>query len=167
MSWRTLTRGHSWSLVPRGHSWSLVCTFRYNRVQHLHEQTAFVTIIFKTLLLIRLTRILSYTSQARKQQIPKLSPVQTADDNTTHTKDLITWVGLASSAKVTFIPLFYEKGQPGGTIFIIQRLDTLRLSSVLPAVLFLAGFVRRTARQAWLLGKFPPEIPVSQYWDPS
>ena len=66
------------SLVPRGHSWSLVCTFKYNRVQHLHEQTAFLAIIFKTLGLIRLTRILSYTNQARKQQIPKLSPVQTA-----------------------------------------------------------------------------------------
>ena len=66
------------SLVPRGHSWSLVCTFKYNQVQHLHEQTAFLAIIFKTLGLIRLTRILSYTNQARKQQIPKLSPVQTA-----------------------------------------------------------------------------------------
>ena len=30
-------------------------------------------------------------------------------------------------------------------------------------VLFLAWFIRRAARQAWLRGKFPPRIPASQY----
>ena len=60
-----MANSHSFSLVPRGHSWSPVCTIRYNRVQHLHEQTAFLTIIFKTLRLIRLTRILSYEPGAK------------------------------------------------------------------------------------------------------
>ena len=76
---RVLANSYSWSLVPRGHSsWSLVCSFRYIRVQHFHEQTAFVSVIFKTLGLIRLTRILSHTNQAQRQQIPKLLRVQTA-----------------------------------------------------------------------------------------
>ena len=32
----------------------------------------------------------------------------------------------------------------------------MRMNSVLPAVLILAWFIRRAARQAWLLEKFPP-----------
>ena len=44
--------------------------------------------------------------------------------------------------------------------------EAIRMNSVLPAVLFLAWFIRRAARQVWLLGKFPPVIPASQYWDP-
>ena len=40
-------------------------------------------------------------------------------------------------------------------------------NSVLPAVPFLAWFIRRAARQVWLLRKFPPGMPASQYWDPS
>ena len=59
--------------MANSHSWSLVCTFRYNRVQHLHEQTAFVTIIFKTLRLIRLTRILSYEPGAKAANSKALS----------------------------------------------------------------------------------------------
>ena len=70
--------------MANSHSWSLMCTSRYNRVQHFHEQTALVTVIFKTLGLIRLTRILSYTNQKRKQQIPKLSRVQTAWQYNSH-----------------------------------------------------------------------------------
>ena len=52
-------------------------------------------------------------------------------DNTTHSKGLITWAELA------FIPVLYEKSQPGAAIFI-ERLEATRISSVLPAVLFLA-----------------------------
>ena len=44
--------------------------------------------------------------------------------------------------------------------------EAMFMRSVLPAVLFLAWFIRRAARQPWLLGKFPPVIPASQYWDP-
>ena len=74
-----LANSYSWSPVPRGHSsWSLVCSFRYIRVQHFHEQTAFVSVIFKSLGSIRLIRILSHTNQAQRQQIPKLLRVQTA-----------------------------------------------------------------------------------------
>ena len=45
-------------------------------------------------------------------------------DYTTHIRDLIRWAGLArfvgpaSSAKVTFIPVLHEKGLPGAAIFI-------------------------------------------------
>ena len=59
-------------------------------------------------------------------------------DNTTHSKGLITWAG-----------------------------EAMRMSSVLLTVLFLTWFICRAARQAWLLGKFPPGIPASLYWDPS
>ena len=45
----------------------------------------------------------------------------------------------------------FEKGWPGAAIFI-QRLEAMRMNSVLTAVLFLAWFIRRAARQAWLLG---------------
>ena len=55
-------------------------------------------------------------------------------DNTTHSKGLITWAG-----------------------------ETKRMNIVLPAILFLARFIPRVARQAWLLGKCPPGIPASQY----
>ena len=85
-------------------------------------------------------------------------------DKTTHSERLITWVGLGwfvaldSSAKVTFIPVLHEKG---------QQLEAMRTSSVLAAVLFLTWFIRRAAWQARLLGKFPPRVPGSQYWDPS
>ena len=34
----------------------------------------------------------------------------------------------------------------------------MRMNRVLPAVLFLAWLIRRAARQAWLLEKFPPAI---------
>ena len=89
--------------------------------------------IFKTLGLIRLSRILSYKTKAAnfKAFTCKLR------DNTTHSKGLITWAG-----------------------------EAIRMRSVLPAVLFLSWFIRRAARQPWLLGKFPPVIPASQYWDP-
>ena len=53
-------------------------------------------------------------------------------NNTTYNKGLITWTGLASSAEVTFIPVLLEKGQPGAAIFI-ERLEAMRMSSVLPA----------------------------------
>ena len=59
-------------------------------------------------------------------------------DNTTHSKGLITWAR-----------------------------EAMHMNSLLPAVLFLSRFIRRAARQAWLLRKFPPGIPASQYWDPS
>ena len=35
------------------------------------------------------------------------------------------------------------------------NLEAVCMSSVLPADLFLAWFIRRAARQAWLHGKFP------------
>ena len=37
----------------------------------------------------------------------------------------------------------------------------MRMNRVLPAVLFLAWLIRRAARQAWLLEKFPPAIPAN------
>ena len=45
-------------------------------------------------------------------------------DYTTHSRDLVRWAGLArfvgpaSSAEVTFIPVLHEKGLPGAAIFI-------------------------------------------------
>ena len=54
-------------------------------------------------------------------------------DNTTHSKGLITWGG-----------------------------EAMRMNIVLPAVLFLTWFIRQAARQAWLLGKFPPGMPDNQ-----
>ena len=42
---------------------------------------------------------------------------------------------------------------------------TERISSVLPAVLCLAWFICRAARQALLLEKFPAGIPESRNWD--
>ena len=42
----------------------------------------------------------------------------------------------------------------------------MRMSSVLPAVMFLTWFIRRAARQAWLFEKFPAGFPSSQYLDP-
>jgi len=48
---------------------------------------------------------------------------------------------------VIFIPLLHEKGQPGAAIFV-WRLEAMRMSSVLPAVLFLAWFIRQAAQQA-------------------
>ena len=42
---------------------------------------------------------------------------------------------------------------------------TERISSVLPAVLCLAWFICRAARQALLLQKFPAGIPASRNWD--
>ena len=38
----------------------------------------------------------------------------------------------------------------------------MRMSSVLPAILFLACFIRQADRQAWLLEKFPPGISASR-----
>ena len=49
----------------------------------------------------------------------------------------------------------------------LERLDAMSMSSVLPAVLFLAWLIRRADRQAWLIEEFPPRISASQYWDPS
>ena len=76
--------------------------------QHFHVQTPCVTVIFK-----------QTTKMANSQAFMcKLC------DNTTHRKGLVTWpglarfVGLASSGKVTFIPVLHELGQPGATIFI-------------------------------------------------
>ena len=45
----------------------------------------------------------------------------------------------------------------------------MRLSSMLPAVLFLGWFTRLVGPpgKRHLLVKFPPEILTSQYWDPS
>ena len=43
-------------------------------------------------------------------------------------------------------PLLHEPGQPGAAIFI-WRLEAARMSSVLPAVLFLAFFICQAARQ--------------------
>ena len=40
-------------------------------------------------------------------------------DNTTHSKSLITWAGLAGSTEMTFIRVLHEPGQPReGAIFI-------------------------------------------------
>ena len=91
-----------------------------------------------------------FLNKPRKRQIPKLSLANCA----------FTWAGLASSAIVTFISVLHEKGQPGAAI-CIERLEAMRMSSVLPAVLFLAWFIRQAAWQAWLLGKFPHRIPAS------
>ena len=56
------------------------------KVQHLHMQTACVTVIFKTLGLIRLSRILSYTNhESTKFQSLHLQ----LHGNTTHSKGLI------------------------------------------------------------------------------
>ena len=64
------------SLVPtRAHSCVLLDTIESNIfTSKLRSWQLFL----KPLGLIRLTRTILYTSQARKQQIPKLSPVQTA-----------------------------------------------------------------------------------------
>ena len=91
--------------------------------------------IFKTLGLIRLSGILSYTNH----ESGKFQNFQgNLRDNTTPRKGLITGAG-----------------------------EAMGMNSVLPAVLFLAWFIRWAGRQAWLLGNFPPGIPASQYWDPS
>ena len=56
------------------------------KVQHLHMQTACVTVIFKTLGLIRLSRFLSYTNhESTKFQSLHLQ----LHGNTTHSKGLI------------------------------------------------------------------------------
>ena len=46
---------------------------------------------------------------------------------------------------MTFIPVLHEKDQTRATIFI-ERLEAMRMSSVLPAVPPLAWFIRRAAR---------------------
>ena len=67
-----------------------------------------------TLGLIRFSRILSYMNQ-----IPANSKALTCKlhDNTSHIEGLITWARLASSAEVTFITVFHERGQHGAAIF--------------------------------------------------
>ena len=55
-----------------------------------------------TLELIRLSCILSYMNQESKLH-----------DNTSHSEGLITWARLASSAEVTFIAVFHERGSAG------------------------------------------------------
>ena len=65
----------SWSfVVTRGHSCVLLDTIESNIFTSKFRSWQFL----KTLGLIRLTCILSYTNQARKQQIPRLSRMQTA-----------------------------------------------------------------------------------------
>ena len=61
-------------VVTRAHSCVLLDTIESNIFMSKPRSWQF----FKTLGLIRLTRILSYTNQARKQQIPRLSRMQTA-----------------------------------------------------------------------------------------
>ena len=73
----------------------------------------------------------------------------------TQSKGLILWAGLAIPAEVTFIPVIHEKGQTGAVIFI-QRFEAIRMSSVLPAVLSLAWFIRRTPGNRDYLENFHP-----------
>ena len=86
--------------------------------------------IFKSLRLITLSHIPSYTSH--KAANSKVFTCQLRD-STNHSKGLIT------SRKA------------------------MHMNSVLPAVMFLAWFIRWAAPQAWLPGKFPLGILASQY----
>ena len=53
---------------------------------------------------------------------------------------------LASSAEeVTLVPVLHRPDQPGAAIFI-DRLQAMRMSSMISAVLFLAWFICRAAR---------------------
>ena len=94
--------------------------------------------IFKTLELIRLSHILSNTNHDGNKAANSKAFTCQLGDNKTHSKGLTTWAG-----------------------------EAMRMNIVLPAVLFLACIIHLAALQAWLLGKFPPKIPASQYWDPS
>ena len=60
----------------------------------------------------------------------------------------MTWAGLASFAKVTFILVLHEKGQPEAAV-LIYRLEAMRMSSVLPIVRFLACFILQATRHVW------------------
>ena len=85
-------------------------------------------------------------------------------NNTTYNKDLITWTGLASSAEVTFIiPVLHEKGHPGVAIFI-ERLEAMRMSSVLPATSFSLGSFARPPGKRDYLKNFHPGS--RHHWDP-
>ena len=53
---------------------------------------------------------------------------------------------LASSAEeVTLVPVLHGPDQPGAAIFI-ERLQAMRMSIMISAVLFLAWFICRAAR---------------------
>ena len=54
---------------------------------------------------------------------------------------------MASSAKVTFIPVIHEPGQPGAAVFV-YGLEAVRKSDVLPVALVLDWFIHQTTRQA-------------------
>ena len=90
--------------------------------------------IFKTIELIRLSQILSNTNHDGNKAANSKAFMCKLGGNKIHSKDLITWAG-----------------------------EAMRMNIVLPALLFLACFIRLAARQAWLRGKFPPTtILVSQ-----
>ena len=76
--------------------------------QHLHVQTACVTIIIKWT--TKTANSLAFSS--------KLC------DNTTHRKGLVTWPGLASSAKVTFIPSITWVGSAWSRHFYIIEIGS-------------------------------------------
>ena len=80
-------------------------------VQHLHVQTPFMTVIFKTLGLIRLSRSLSYTNH------------ESGKFQSFHVQS----AGQLCRGNFYPDPVLHEKGQPGGAIFI-QRQEEMRMS---------------------------------------
>ena len=92
--------------------------------------------IFKTLRLIRLSRILSYAN---------------------HKNGKFQWFHVQTSCVKIQLTVRACTHHPGK-----QYAWTM---CYLLHVLFLARFIRRAAWQAWLLAKLPPGISASQYWD--
>ena len=76
-----------WSLSRSNH--------KRGSVQHLLVQTAWVTIIFKNLGLIRLSRILSFSHTRTTKAANSKAFTCKLRDNTTHSKGLITRAGLS------------------------------------------------------------------------
>ena len=132
-------------------------------------QTACVTIIFKTLGLIRLKSI-SLIHEPWKQQIPKLLCANCLTIQLTVRACLID-MGCPGLLGRLFLPKWLlsliKWARPAWSQhFYIKIGSSMHEQCVTCCPL--SCFVHcRAARQGWLLRKFLAGIPASQYWDPS
>ena len=95
------------------------------------------------------------------------------DTTSQRIKGLIRWAGLANCARCRWLSLlsryYMKRLSPEQSNYVYRKMEALRMSRVLPAVLLLVWFAG-LVRKVWLHGQFPARlvgISSSQYRDSS